>query len=196
MSGGSRRIRTGAIAGAMALLTAGMAVAVALPGGAAARGLTSVFTIYEPDPVVIPNGAGAARIAFEDPNGGQADTVTVGLRVRHERTQQLNLSVRDPDGERVSLSEGDTRGENLGISPCPDPEPSPPVENFTSFRDTGASPIASASAPYVGYFLPREPLSALAGDYPPGSFTLIVKDTRGGVSGKLLCAYLRITDAP
>lgn len=169
------------------------AVGVALPAGAGA-GLSGVLTLYEPNPVVIPNGAGAARMSFEDPNGGDADSVTVGFRVRHSRTQQLDISVKDPDGDRVSLSEGETKGEDLGTGGCP--EQNPDTAKFTSFRQTMAQPLSAGTAPYTGYFLPHESLAAVTGPYGPGNWTLIVKDTHGGVAGKLRCGYVRLSFGP
>jgi hypothetical protein len=133
-------------------------------------------------------------MSFEDPNGGDADSVTVGFRVRHSRTQQLDISVKDPDGDRVSLSEGETKGEDLGTGGCP--EQNPDTAKFTSFRQTMAQPLSAGTAPYTGYFLPHESLAAVTGPYGPGNWTLIVKDTHGGVAGKLRCGYVRLSFGP
>lgn len=177
---------------AVAVALAATASAALLPAGAGA-GLTGVAQYYEHDPVKIPNGSGAARMVFEENALDNTGSVSVAVRVRHERTQQLELSLKAPDGTKVSLSEGETHGEDLGVGPCP---AQPDAPDMTTFRDASAQPLASGSAPYTGNFLPHEPLAAFPEDFPAGHWVITVRDTQGGASGKLLCGYIRVPYDP
>lgn len=160
---------------------------------AASAGLTEVAILYSHDAQKIPNGHGAAHITMPFDSLRQVGAVEADFRVRHERTQQLKLVLKAPTGDRVVLSDGATRGQNLGQKPCV--EDSNEVD-FTQFDDSGQA-IASGSAPYVGTFAPEEPLSSLSGISPTGDWSLIVKDTASsGDAGKFLCGRLFITLPP
>ncbi len=187
MSWDGRRLVVGA---AVALATA---VAGIFAAGAPA-GLTGIVYLYENDPIAIPNGQGAAKMSFPGPQVANSGGVSVGLRVRHERTQQLEVLVKGPNGSVVELSRRDTRGENLGTGPCRDNEPT--SASYTHFRDISSDDISAASAPYVGTYTPREPLAVFTSPIPAGSWKLIVKDTRGGADGKLMCGLIRIPYNP
>lgn len=168
--------------------------ALALPAGAGA-GLTAILYLYDHDPVAIPNGHGAAKMSFDlPPSTRMVSSVRPNFRIRHDRTQQLKLLVKGPNGETVLLSDGETRGENLGSGPCGE---DPDVVDFTGFADSASEGLEAGSAPYVGYWLPNEPLSALTGISQEGRWTLIVKDTNpGGEKGKLLCGLIILTLPP
>jgi subtilisin-like proprotein convertase family protein len=156
----------------------------------AAAGLTGVLQLHETEAVRIPDGQGSARMTWTDDDWPTAGSVTVQLRVRHERTQQLDLALRAPDGDKVALSRGDTRGENLGTGPCVEGDPDATV--YTGFRATSAQDLSSGSAPYADFFFPVESLAPMTGDPGPGSWQLIVKDTKEGTTGSLKCALVRI----
>jgi subtilisin-like proprotein convertase family protein len=176
---------------------AGLAVCIAagVASAPAPAGLQGVLIFYDNKPVAIPNGQGSARMTFED--NGQDDTggVSVGVRVRHERTQQLEVSVRGPNGTSVELTQpGDTRGENLGTGRCLDDEYD--SAQLTYFADFSSNDIGSATAPYAGTFQPRQALSAFTSPIPEGRWRVIVKDTQGGAEGKLMCAVIRVPYDP
>lgn len=175
-------------------LTASLAVAAVCLGtilsGPATAGLTGVLQLHETEAVRIPDGHGAARMTWTSDDWPTTGSVTIQLRVRHERTQQLDLALRAPDGDKVALSRGDTRGENLGTGPCVEGEPG--ATAYTGFRATFAQELSSGSAPYANFFLPVESLAPMTGDPGPGSWQLIVKDTREGTGGSLKCALLQI----
>ena len=181
---GGRKARAG-LAGAVLAL----ALLAALPVGSASGGLSGVFVLYESDGVRIPNDHSSARLSFEVPSE-DIGSVAAAFRIRHERTQQLKLFVKAPGVPAVLLSKGDTKGENLGVAPCPESTTSD--DNFTNISDSASNPLSSGTAPYVGDFLPRKSMSALEGTRPQGTWSLIVKDTAGGPSGKLMCGMIQI----
>jgi subtilisin-like proprotein convertase family protein len=186
-SGGRRRL---ALATTMVLAS----LAAGLPGSAAA-GLTSVLTVNSDEAVAIPNGSGAARMSFDlSTADGEIDAISTAVRVRHTRTQQLELYLKGPNAIKVPLSVGDTIGEHLGTGACVTGNTSPTT--YTGFRDSMAPPLATGTAPYEGYWLPREPLSAFVGQPIAVVWKLIVRDVRGGPSGKLKCGSLQIIDTP
>jgi hypothetical protein len=169
---------------------AALVTGVALPSGASG-GLMGIRILYSAKSAPIPDGHGAAKYSFQDSDWPATGSVTAQVRVRHERTQQLDLTLRAPDGDKVALSQGDTHGKNLGRGAC-DAEDSAAAE-YTGFRDTMSQSLSSGSAPYVDWFQPAEPLSSLAGDPGPGKWQLIVKDTRDdGTAGVLKCGIIRI----
>ena len=183
-----RRIVGGSVLLAASLIVTGL---IAAPAPA---GLSGVSINYENDPIAIPNGHGAARMIFDE--GGLDDTggVSVGLRVRHSRTQQLDVSLKGPNGSEVELTRGETRGENFGAGRCRDGEFD--SADYTSFSDSSSLDIADGTAPYAAIFIPREPLSVFTSPIPAGKWKLIVKDTQGGADGKLLCGIVRIPYDP
>ena len=147
------------------------------------------------DAVAIPNGSGAAKMSFDLRQAdGEVDSISTALRVRHERTQQLELYLKGPNAIKVPLSLGDTHGEDLGTGACVTGQNSPTT--YTGFRDSSAQSLAVGSAPYEGYWFPHDPLSAFLGQPMSAVWTLIVKDTHGGPAGKLKCGNLQITDSP
>jgi hypothetical protein len=166
----------------------------AIFSSSAGAGLSGVLRLHNTDSVQIPDGHGSARMSWTDSDWPTAGSVTIRLRVRHERTQQLDLSLRAPDGEKVALSQGDTRGENLGKGPCVEGDPG--ATEYTGFRSSEAQDLSSGSAPYLGYFYPVGSLEAVTGDPGPGSWQLIVKDTRDGTGGTLKCAVLDLAFGP
>lgn len=191
MSGERRQTRA---ALAVSVLATTIGAAFVLPGSATA-GLTAVISLYENEAVAIPNGHGAAKMPLAMSNSSRmVGSVSANFRVRHDRTQQLKLLLKGPNGVKVLLSDGETRGENLGEGHCGD---DPDAVDFTGFRASGPGQLADSSAPYVGYFFPNESLSGLTGIPPEGDWTLIVKDTRSqGDAGKLLCGLVVLSLPP
>lgn len=177
-----------ALAGLAASLAAGLAAAPA------PAGLTGVLILYDNDAIAIPNGHGAARMTFEDDGVEDSGGVSAGVRIRHARTQQLEVSLKGPNGSTVELTRGDTHGENLGTGRCEDDHSG--SAEYTSFSDSSSTDIADGTAPYTATFVPREPLSVFTSPIPAGKWKLIVKDTQGGAEGKLLCGTVRIPYDP
>lgn len=165
-------------------------VLVALPLGSASAGLTQIQLLPFLDSVRIPNGHGSARLSL-DAEELNVNSVTAGFRIRHEKTQQLKLLVKAPGVPAVVVSNGDTKGKNLGAGPCAEPSPDP--AGLTNFTDFASDPPSSGTAPYLGNFLPRQPLSLLSGFRPAGTWSLIVKDKKGGPSGKFQCGLIQVS---
>lgn len=189
------RIRAFRVGPALAGAVTVAAVGLVLPAAASA-GLTEVLIRYDHDAITIPNGHGAAKMTFNvpPPNNRLVGSVSANFRVRHERTQQLKLVLKAPNGDRVLLSDGATHGQNLGDGQCTDDYNH---AGYTGFRDTSSAPLATGSPPYTGYWQPAEPLSSLTGISPVGDWTLIVQDTRdAGDPGKLLCGLLLLSLPP
>jgi hypothetical protein len=140
---------------------------------------------------------------------------THDLRVELKRPNFPYMGNPQSDIPRVVvLDNHDTHGEDLGRGRCPKPADATHVPHrFTTLNDSGGPPVpttgtpspslSSGSAPYTGVFAPSEPLSdpneydfngyhAAPSTDPasPETWTLTVKDTHQGHSGKLLCAFL------
>jgi hypothetical protein len=190
VSGSSRRLLPGAISVALGAVLA----ALMLPAGAGA-GLTEVMLLYGHDPVVIPNGHDAAKMSFDaDSSTRTVGAVRPNFRIRHDRTQQLELWLKGPSGDKVLLSDHETQGQNLGHGSC---GPDYNSVDFTGFDQSASQGLDAGSAPYAGYWLPNESLSPLTGASHEGRWTLIVKDTNpGGDKGKLLCGLVAISLPP
>ena len=126
------------------------------------------------------------------------------VRVRHPQTKQLSVKVKGPDGTKVKLSKGDTKGENLGQGACKDPpQQSDDFPDFTVFDDDATDELSAGSAPYAsGFepsydgnsFLPRGDLLAFDGIDSVGKWRITVKDTVNGREGDFLCARIAVSD--
>jgi hypothetical protein len=179
-------------------LIGGVAAVVAgslLLAAPVSAGLTEVISLYDNEPVSIPNGHGAAKMPFAmNSSTRTVSAASASFRVRHQRTQQLKLLLKGPNDARVVLSDGLTEGENLGQHQCGEDRN---AVGFTAFRDSGPSQILDFSAPYVGNFFPQEPLDPVEGIHPEGDWTLIVKDSNpNGEPGKLLCGLVVLVLPP
>ncbi len=179
---------------AVAVAASAVVTALVLPAGAGA-GLAANLLLYDHDAIPIPNGHGAAKMSFDvPPSTKMVGAVRPNFRIKHHRTQQLKLLVKGPSGESVLLSEGETRGENLGSGHCGE---DPDLVGYAGFEDSASQGLEAGSPPFTGYWLPNDPLSALAGDSPQGRWTLIAKDTNpAGEKGKLLCGLIVLALPP
>ncbi|MCX6879078.1 MAG: SUMF1/EgtB/PvdO family nonheme iron enzyme, partial [Verrucomicrobia bacterium] len=100
---------------------------------------------------------------------GTIADVIVSLDITHPATGELTVWLVSPLGTRVRLLEA------VGGSGA----------NFTGtvLDDTAATAIGSGTPPFTGTFRPAEPLSALAGQIPNGTWTLEIRDGATGNSG-------------
>lgn len=199
---GRKRFRTVALAVSLACLL----VAALVPSAYAGSG-EGFF--YAKGPKRIPDGHGFAKLQLQSvlPNDIDpvVDYVTLSLRVKHRQTHDLRIKLKRPDfmymgapqtsiPRFVTLSDRDTRGQNLGRGTCPDSNPLFAPPGFTTFDDSGGPPLpmtptaqpplSTGSAPYAGSFSPVEPLSGFNGYHAapstdpasPETWTLTVKD--------------------
>ena len=191
----------------------------------AAQGGQGEGYFYAKGPVAIPDGHGAAKLGIDsellndiDPT---LDYVSVSIRVDHAKTRDLVAKLKrpnfdytgpnpgEPDQRVVTLTNRDTRGENLGSGGCPDQNPMSAPAGFTTLNDGGGPPmpmlpttppsLAVGDAPYEGNFQPSEPLAGFNGYHhapdgnpaSPETWKLIVRDVRDNQArGKLRCAVL------
>jgi subtilisin-like proprotein convertase family protein len=152
-------------------------------------------TAYAEGPVAIPDGHGSARLVMHVslPAGQTVTQVRPNFRVRHPRTHQLKLYLKSPEGTRVLLDDQETHGANFGEHAC---DPNPDLLSYMGFDDNSGTPLSSGSAPYSGYFIPHDPLSAVVGEDPSGGWRVIAKDTRHHRHGSLLCGFLDLYYGP
>jgi hypothetical protein len=146
---------------------------------------------YKVGPVRIPDGHGAAklRFPFTAPPSASVTAVRPNFRVRHRQTHQLRLYLKGPDGTTRLLSDRETHGRNLGEDSC---GADPNGLGYTGFFDGASASLDEDAAPYTGYFLPNQPLTVFDGNTFAGSWKLIVRDTKDGKHGKLLCGLIDI----
>jgi subtilisin-like proprotein convertase family protein len=97
--------------------------------------------------------------------------VNLTLNITHTRDSDLQIYLTDPFGTQILLiPSSNATGQNF---------------SNTVFDDEASTEITSASAPYSGTFRPVQPLSAMDGQSPNGTWTLTVNDTRTSNSGTL-----------
>jgi subtilisin-like proprotein convertase family protein len=188
--------RLGYRIGVVALAT----VAFLLAGtGFAFAGGGTVFS-YHDGPKAIPDGHDKAVFKLPVALIGSSMTVTdvnVNLRVNHPSTHDLTLLVQSPTGEKVTVSQHNTTGKNLGQGPkCPEEPlplfPMPVFPDWTTLDDASGFPLSSGSAPYPDTYHPHRPLADFNGKQANGTWKLIAKDTKEGKKGSIQCAMLVI----
>ena len=62
----------------------------------------------------IPDGKGAAKVTIPVEGAGTINNMFVGTRVKHPQTRDLKLTLKGPDGNVTTLSDRDTKGQDLG----------------------------------------------------------------------------------
>ena len=110
-------------------------------------------------PVAIPdnNPIGASSLIAVSNVTSAIAKVTVSLHITHTFDADLKLQLVSPDGMTNTLSSTHGgAGDNYGGSCAPD-------SSRTTFDDDAASPIGSASAPFIGTFKPDQLLSSFIG---------------------------------
>lgn len=113
--------------------------------------------------------------------------VAVSLHITHPASGDLVLKLRSPSGREVHLAShlggaSDDYGSGCVLA-----------AQRTTFDDSGATKIGAASSPFVGTFVPEEPLSAYIGENPNGDWTLVIDDTVSGDAGELRCWSLLLS---
>ena len=113
--------------------------------------------------------------------------VKAKVRVDHTWLDDLDIRLRHPDGTSVTLLShiGDSSA-NLGTGDCGT------EVAWTQFDDAASQGIRDGAAPYVGTFLPDEPLDVLTNRPLAGNWRLRIADTSLEDIGTLLCWQLEI----
>lgn len=120
--------------------------------------------------------------------------VRIAFYIQHTFDGDLQLTATAPNNVTVPLSTnngggGDNYGQGFS-------------EQFgfpqlTVFDDNGSNVITAGTPPYVGIFMPQNPLSiydGLTGSQANGTWQVCVADGTAGDTGYLLGGYMEITD--
>ncbi len=99
--------------------------------------------------------------------------LTLTLDITHSFDPDLEATLIDPRGTRIKLF------TNVGDSGT--------RQNFTNttFDDAASTPIQNGGPPFFGRFNPQMPLSALRNRPAKGIYTLEIRDSRTGNTGRL-----------
>ena len=109
--------------------------------------------------------------------------VVVSLHLSHATDDNLDISLRAPDGTTVVLSSDNGGSLNDYGTSCADAD-------RTTFSDTGILPITAATAPFRDTFRPEEPLSIFRGKFGGevnGTWHLLVTDDTASGLGTNHC---------
>jgi uncharacterized repeat protein (TIGR01451 family) len=141
-------------------------------------------------PVPIPDvGVAYSPIAITNVNNA-LNKLTVSLHITHTFDADLLIQLISPDGTTNTLSANHgSFGQNYGFSCSPDPA-------RTIFDDSATTPISFATAPFVGTFLPDQPLSIFAGKAGTnlnGIWLLRVQDVAPLDVGTIQCWSMTLT---
>jgi subtilisin-like proprotein convertase family protein len=152
-----------------------------------AAATTQVFST--PGPIAI-NDLTTINIPVNVPIAGLVTDVDVLIRLDHTFDGDLILSVLDPFGRQVVLSQnrgggGDNFG--TGANDC--------TGTPTTFDDEAPTPISAGVAPFSGSFRPEGLLSTFDGRGMNGTWQIRIADVVGGDSGTVGCVSLRITSS-
>lgn len=98
---------------------------------------------------------------------GKLSDVNVSLHILSAFDGDLGISVVSPAGTSVLISSGHGGASSNYGSGCP-PD--------SVFDDQAGTAIGAASAPFVGSFVPDNPLSAFNGEDPKGNWSLLITD--------------------
>jgi uncharacterized repeat protein (TIGR01451 family) len=157
----------------------------------------------------LPTGVPGTPLRFDNstpafiPDLGEADSsivvsnlnsalskVTVALYITHTFDSDLLLQLISPDGTTNTLSANNgSSGHNYGAGCSPD-------DQRTTFDDAALQPIAGATAPFVGSFQPKTPLSVFVGKVGTnvnGTWKLRAVDQVARDFGTLQCWSLFLT---
>jgi len=173
-----------------------LALTVTLTGGGG-----GTFTI----PFAVPSGGAGTPVQFDNgvnlnlPDLASATStitvasaapyvgkVTVSLHITHPSAGDLVLRLRSPSGTTVRLARNlggtaDNYGSGCGQA------------SRTTFDDDAPVKIAAGTAPFIGAFVPEDPLTGFLGENPNGNWELLISDTVAGDTGVLRCWSLAIS---
>lgn len=140
-----------------------------------------------------PPGGQAQRLAKADGDPapyiitGNIEKVTVSLYATHEYISDLVFKLTSPFGTEVNFiyGAGNGPGDSFGTSPSD--------INRTVLDDQAAVGIYSGTSPFVGSFIPSEPLGGFIGEASAGTWTMQVYDRYAVDVGTLQAASVFIT---
>ena len=108
--------------------------------------------------------------------------VMVSVRMTHTWDGDMDVFLVGSDGTTtINLSDDNGgSGDNYGTD-CP------AGENDTTFDDNAATSITGGAAPFVGHFIPEQPLSTMNAQVANGTWTLHIVDDYAGDLGTIQC---------
>ena len=147
-----------------------------------------------------PNTFTSTNVPQDIPDLGTADSgvlvqgmnlplarVKVSLYITHTYDQDLRLSLISPDGTEVLLSSSNGQfGQNYGVD----------CDDTTTFSDDASNSIDSAYAPFLGTFIPEQPLASFngkSGDAVNGVWLLRAEDQAAEDTGTIQCWSLELS---
>ncbi len=150
---------------------------------------------YAGAPVPIPDGlmGGGDGTPVDVPitvSGATAfDQIRVNVYITHTWDGDIDAVLVGPDGTTTVqlMDDNGGSGDNFGTD-CP------ADGNDTILDDTAATAIQSGTAPFVGSFIPIEPLANLNSQTPDGTWTLRVLDDYGFDIGTVECWTIEFVD--
>ena len=172
---GSQRFTNRFSRAAGRLVSTGRTLTNSFESAASPQAILSEETIFSTNSIGVPGSIG---------------DVNVALRLNHTFDEDLAIALQHPDGTEVVLARN--RGgplDNYGTGHCAE------TGGRTIFDDEAGTPIGSGSAPFMGRFVPEEPLSAFDGKPLSGVWRLRVTDQFPQDSGALLCWSVDMTYA-
>lgn len=113
-------------------------------------------------------------------NIAEGKSPLVLINIQHTYTADLEISLTSPSGTTVILSSGNGGSSNDYTQ--------------TVFANTATTSITTGSAPFTGFFLPQESLTAFDGEMADGTWTLTVTDMAFGGDGTFIYGYLNFRD--
>jgi VCBS repeat-containing protein len=135
--------------------------------------ISDVVTFENDEDIRIPavGTSGTVYSNIEITDTGMISDLNVHINLTHTWDNDLNISLRAPDGTIVSLSSYNGGSAN----------------NYTNtvFDDEADTSITAGSAPFSGVFRPEGDLSVLDGMDMSGTWTLIISDDAGLDAGML-----------
>jgi hypothetical protein len=132
------------------------------------------------------------NIPVNVPDAGLVADVNVSVRLDHTFDSDLQLSIFDPAGRQVVLSQNNGGGgDNFGTGglTCAT------TTAFTVFDDEAGTPIGAGAPPFAGSFIPDNALSLYDGRGMNGTWTFQSDDQAPVDSGTLGCVRLNIVNS-
>src|ERR1019366_190436 len=159
--------------------------AVRVDAGATLGGAGTVGAIAANGRISPGNSPGILTSRIESTNvvsgfAGPLEKVAVSIWLTHPIDSDLSLSLISPDGTLVQLALNIGAGANFGSACSPD-------ANRTTFDDSAATPITTASPPFVGTFRPQGTLGNFINTTANGNWRLRITDSFAGSLGALRC---------
>lgn len=129
---------------------------------ALACGTNSTFSAFSASNLPQPVGPTNVQSPIAVSAPGVVTNAAVRVTIPHTYVEDLELSLLSPTSTSVNLSSGNGGSSDDYID--------------TLFTDGAATSITTATAPFTGAYQPESPLSAVAGSFATGTWTLDVVD--------------------